>query len=281
VTHHRRKSGKKAGSFGSVIEDVSLPENYFDLLIERDKQQAIAFAEYACEQRRLVPLTGRPPHPALLYLYLRYAQPTADDVRVDGAATVEARRVKYVRALHMLWRRWKAYVKAVTAFHTLSLKSKAAIAGTPGRRLSRSEELQAVQRAREHWIVTLGAPPNFDLLLQDFFDCSIRAILASRDPLAAMRVFWEGAPHKGRNKETNAERNFNLALAVHHEHVNAGVSIEEASAVVGANASPQLSDDTVRKIYNRRRREVLMFYYPWRCEVRADLSWVALLVSQP
>jgi hypothetical protein len=278
VTRHRRKPRAEAGVFGCEIEDVSLPGNYLDLLRERAKQQAVAFAEYAGEQRRLVPLTGRPPHPALLNLYLRYAQPTADDVRVDGAATVEARRVKYVRALHTLLRRWKAYVKAVTALHTLSLKSKAAIAGTPGRRLPWQEELQAVQRAREHWIGTLGAPPNFDLLLQDFFDCSIRAILASPAPLTALRVFWKGTPRRGRKKETNAERNFNLALAV-EEKVNAGLSIEEACGAVAETA--ELSCENVHKIYYRWHREVRKFYYPWRCEIRADLAWVALFVSQP
>jgi hypothetical protein len=168
--------------------------------------------------------------------------------------------VKGVSALHTLWRRWKAEVRATRSAASF-------VAEISGRRLPWSEELQTFQWAHEHWIA-LGAPPDFDRLLQDFFDWSTRAIFASPDPLAAMRVFWEGAPRRGRKKETNAERNFDLALAVQKlVNANAGMSNETACAAVAETAG--LSSDEVHKIYYRRQREV-----------RVALAWVALL-SEP
>ena len=58
--------------------------------------------------RHMSPAPGQP-NPAKIPVHLRDAQPTAEDERCDGAATVvEARRVRAVRALHALRLRWQA-----------------------------------------------------------------------------------------------------------------------------------------------------------------------------
>jgi hypothetical protein len=55
----------------------------------------------------------------------------------------------------------------------------------------------ACEGAELEAVSLLGAPPNSDRLLQDFFDRAGRLIFASPDPLAAMRVFLEGVPRRG------------------------------------------------------------------------------------
>src|SRR5262249_17821027 len=152
----------------------------------------------------------------------------------------DAQRVKAVRALHILWRRWKADVAKVwaaefTAEFTAELEETttearrsfqsgdtgilhlhwrfhpALEAEQPPRAVrmmtdrlehqlpidtvevtfdvgfdpdlskavalitAKEEELESKQKAacrslREHWITKLGAPDNFDFLLQNFFD---------------------------------------------------------------------------------------------------------------
>jgi hypothetical protein len=171
------------------------------------------------------------------------ARPTRHDECCDGPATVEVRRAAAVGALHNLWLRWKADIAEVS-----------------GQGLPLPEELQACQQVHEHWVVTLGAPLDFDRSLQDFFLRAGHVIFASPDPPAAMRVFWEGAPHRGRRAETNADRDLDLAIAV-QKRVNDGASIEAASDAVGKSGPPYLSGEAVRKVYNR-----------WRLEARATLA---------
>jgi hypothetical protein len=116
----------------------------------------------------------------------------------------------------------------------------------------------ALRQLHRHWIDELGAPADFDRALRDFFDRAGRALFASPDPLAAMRLLWEGPPRRGRRAEDNAERDYRLAMAV-QERVDAGATIEAASASVGEAGRPYLSGEAVRKAYNR-----------WRLEVRAE-----------
>ena len=177
-----------------------------------------------------------PPNPARIGEYLADSQVTAGDVRRNGAAALR-KSAKYVRALHAIWRQWKADIAAVLS-----------------RRLSYTEELEAIVQLRKHWITSLGAPADFDRALRDFFDRLGRVIFASPDPLSAMRVFWEGPPRRGRRAEDNAERNYALAMAV-QERVDAGATVEAASAAIGETA--HLSEEAMRKIYNQRRLEVL------------------------
>jgi hypothetical protein len=70
-----------------------------------------------------------------------------------------------------------------------------------------------------------------------------------------VRIFWEGAPHSGRTREDNAERDLDLAIAV-QEHVYAGSSKEKAIFAVAETA--YLSADAVHKIYYRRRWDAIM-----------------------
>jgi hypothetical protein len=175
-------------------------------------------------------------------LYLSEAAPTVDDVRRSGAAVVDRRRVKAVRELHTWFLKWQSEQRAVEDAVIRSAEllrlpwPKAAIE-------------TALQRRRAHWIA-LGAPPDFDRALRDFFERAGRSILSTPDPATAMRIFWEGAPLRGRTREDNAERDLDIAIAV-QEHVYAGSSKEKAIFAVAETAC--LSAEAIHKIYYRRR----------------------------
>jgi hypothetical protein len=263
-----------------------------------------------------------PPNPALINAYLNDANnPNAND----------ARRVKAVRALHILWRRWKADVAKVWAEVTAEFAAELEEATTAARRsfqsgdtailhlhwrlqpaleveqhpravhmmtdrleqfevtfdvdvepdvskavaliTAKEEELESKQKAvcrvlREHWITKLGAPDNFDFLLQNFLDRAMHVIRDSTDPLAAMRVFWEGAPRRGRRKETNTERDFSLAVAV-QKRINAGERPEDAIEAV-AKESPAIA--AVEKPLSYE--SIYKIYYRWSSDARLSLaSW--------
>ena len=51
------------------------------------------------DSERYIKPAELPPNPALLELYLRDAQPTGNDVRLNGTDVVEARRIQAVMAL--------------------------------------------------------------------------------------------------------------------------------------------------------------------------------------
>jgi hypothetical protein len=179
-----------------------------------------------------------PPSPALIEDYLCAAQwPTAADVQRYGRAALDAERVKAVRALRTLWQQWHAEVAEPQSGLLLPARVHA-------------------QRVRERWIAELGAPEDFDFELQDFFDRAGRVIFMSADPPAAMRVFWEGMPRRGR--PDNAERDIALAIDV-QERINAGATSVAAREAVAAKAC--LSDDDIRKIY-----------YRWRVTASAELA---------
>jgi hypothetical protein len=239
-----------------------------------------------------------PPNPALIKAYLRDAQPTAEDVRIDEAAAVDARRVKAVRTLHTLWRQWNAEKAKVcaavfTAEFTLELEemtaeatrslvsgerdlSEAVAAVAAKMDESDSRENAAYRALREHWITKLGAPDCFDFMLQNFFDRNLRVIRDSPDPLAAMRVFWEGTPRRGRQKETNVERDRSLAVAV-QKWINAGEGPEDAIEAV-AKESPAiaavekpLSYESIYKIYYRVSLEARLALASWTTEEKPKL----------
>jgi len=229
-------------------------------------------------------MTNRP-SPALIAVCLRDAQPTIRDAQEQGSAAVDARRAKAVRTLHALWRRWRTEARAVeTAVREAWAAQQRQNASKPAyviRKRWRTEVLSwaaavavaedvlyltapepgeaaaieaALQQRRADWIA-LGAPLDFDRALCVFFERAGRVIFANPDPSAAMRIFWEGKPRRGRRAEDNAERNFELAAAV-QERVDAGETIEDASHAVGEAARPCLSEEAVRKVYYRLRVKV-------------------------
>jgi hypothetical protein len=183
--------------------------------------------------------TGEKPTPASRHpspyrriaLCLSEATPTFDDLRRSGAAAVDRRRVKAVRELHAFYKRWASEAREVEA------------AGADNAAIE-----TALQQRRAHWIA-LGAPPDFDRALRDFFERAGRSIFSNPDPKNAMRIFWEGAPLRGRTREDNAERDLDLAIAV-QERVYAGSSKEKAIYAVAEITC--LSAEVIHKIYYRR-----------------------------
>jgi hypothetical protein len=128
----------------------------------------------------------------------------------------------------------------------------------------------AIERQREHWETPcdkggLGAPPGFADMLRIFFEQAGRAIFASPDPAAAMRVFREGTPRRGRRKEDNALRDLALAVAV-QKRVCVGATRVAAREAVAEKA--HLSADNIRKID-----------YRWRDEAQLTLARLALVES--
>jgi hypothetical protein len=226
------------------------------------------------------------PSPDKIGVYLRDARPTADDVRRDGEAVVNARRVAGVHALHALLLRWRAEARVVEA---AAMAAHAAVyeplpPGTPPEVVGRRAQAEtaavadAIGRRREHWETPcdkggLGAPRGFEPMLRVFFKHADRAIFASPDPPEAMRVFWDGKPRGvGRPAEDNVERanferDFALAAAV-QERVYAGATNEEAIGAVADNNKAGLKADSIHKIYYRLREEV-----------REELAWRALVES--
>ena len=198
--------------------------------------------------------TGEKPNPASRhpspYLRiascLREANPTFDDLRRRGAAAADKRRVKAVRELHTWFLKWQSEQRAV---------EDAVIRSAELLRLSWPKDSieTALQRRRMYWIA-LGAPPDFDRALRDFFERAARAILSTPDPATATRIFWEGAPLRGRTREDNAERDLDLAIAV-QERVYAGSSKEKAICAVAETA--YLSTEVIHKIYYRRRWDAI------------------------
>ena len=151
-------------------------------------------------------------------LCLSEATPTFDDLRRSGAAAVDKRRVKAVRELHTWFLKLQSEQRAV---EDEVIRSAELLRAWPKDAIE-----TALQQRRAHWIA-LGAPPDFDRALRDFFERAARAIFSTPDPATAMRIFWEGAPLRGRKKEDNAERDLDLAIAV-QERVYAGLSQEKA-----------------------------------------------------
>jgi hypothetical protein len=192
--------------------------------------------------------TGEKPNPASRHpspyrriaLCLSEATPTFDDLRRSGAAAVDKRRVKAVRELHTWFLKLQSEQRAV---EDEVIRSAELLRARPKDSIE-----TALQQLRAHWIA-LGAPPDFDRAIRDFFERAARAIFSTPDPATAMRIFWEGAPHRGRKKEDNAERDLDLAIAV-QERVYAGSSKEKAIYAVAKTAC--LSADVIHKIYYGR-----------------------------
>jgi hypothetical protein len=208
----------------------------------------------------------RAPRPAKLAVYLSDAQQTADG----------ARRVMAIKSLHTLSLRWRAEARAVETAarvcagewlpwpeESAAKATRRAIEARLQRVAARAAAIEAAieaarQRRREYWITTLGAPPDFDRALRDFFDRAGRVIFASPDPPMAMRVFWGEAPGPGRPAGANADHYFELAVDI-QKRANAGLSIEKAIAAVAEECSRPT--DTIHKIY-----------YRWHKEARAALG---------
>jgi hypothetical protein len=174
------------------------------------------------------------PQPRLIPLYLRDAQVTENDVRDDGAGAVDARRAEAVKALHTLWRQWRADCSAISCLPVGDYHG------------------EALRQLHRHWVAELGAPPWFNRALQDFFDRAGRIIFASPNPVTAMRVLW-GGRRRGRSAEANAERDRNLTEAV-QDQIDAGVSIEKAIGAVAERVG--MRRDTLHKIYYNKCLEV-------------------------
>jgi len=214
------------------------------------------------------------PNPALINAYLRDAQPDAiyrlsDNgcdllrIRPGGKAAAKDRRAESFRALHHLWRRWRGEANAVEAAARACIETQQKKAPTPAyvtladgslhHPLPSPDEVAAIEAAiqqrREHWIVTLGAPPFFDRLLRVFFERARHIIFASPDPPTAMRNFWEGGvPVKGRRKEDNVDRNRKITTAV-LDRVDAGEKLADAIRAVAALPRLHLSPEAVWTIY--------------------------------
>jgi hypothetical protein len=111
------------------------------------------------------------PDPAKILVYLRDARPTTDERHADPKGD-ERRRVAAVKALHALWRRWRAEAKAAEA-------AARACAGEPLPPGSLPEVVahraqaetaavaDAIERRRKYWETPrekggLGAPPGFE-----------------------------------------------------------------------------------------------------------------------
>jgi hypothetical protein len=263
-----------------------------------------------------------PSNPALISAYLNDA---------NNLSATDAQRVKAVRALHILWRRWKADVAKVWTEVADAFTAELEETTTEARRslesgdtvilhlhwrlqpaldveqhpravrmmtdrleqvevtfdvdvepnlskavaviTAKEEEIENKQKAacralREHWITKLGAPDNFDFLLQNFFDRNLRRIRDSPDPDAGWRVFWNGTPRRGRQKETNVERDFSLAVAV-QKRINAGEGTEDAIYAIAAE-SPTIA--AVKKPLSYE--SIYKIYYRWSLEARLSLaSW--------
>jgi hypothetical protein len=183
------------------------------------------------------------PSPAKLGVYFLDAQQTDND----------AQRAEGVKALYALLRRWRAEAQAAEAAAIVCAREQ-----LPEEAEAIQETIEeALQRRRERW-VALGAPHGFDRALQAFFERAGRAIFASPDPLAAMRVFWEGAPRLGRPTEVGDGRHFELAVIVEQRRASAG-AIDKAVAAVAAETN--MPEDTLHKIY-----------YRWRAKVRAAIA---------
>jgi hypothetical protein len=206
--------------------------------------------------------------------------------------------VRAVKALHALLRRWRAEARAAEAdameAHTAAARAAfAAYAGgkplPPGTRpevVTRWAQAEmaavadAIKRQREHWETPcdkggLGAPRGLEPMLRIFFEHAGRAIFASPDPPAAMRVFWEGRPRRGRPKEDNTERakyerDLALAVAVQKRIYAAGATTNEKAIaeVADETEGPPLSFESVHKIYYRLREEACLI-----------LAWLALAES--
>jgi hypothetical protein len=171
--------------------------------------------------------------PRHIAIYLRDAQPTDGDIQRDGRAEVEALRVKATKALHCLYRQWRAEVAMVS-----------------DRRLAWPQEIEALRLLREHWITTLDAPPDFDRELQDFFDHLGRVIFTSSDPLGTMMAHWTEKPKRGAPRR-NVTRDFYLAVGI-QELVNEGRTVDEACGDVFESldsTTEELDPRTLRNIY--------------------------------
>jgi hypothetical protein len=206
------------------------------------------------------PAPGQP-GPDKIAVYLSDARQTMD----------EKRRVAGVRTLHGLLRLWQAEARAAEA---AAIAAHAAVfeslpPGTPPEVVERRAQAEtaaiadAIKRRRKHWETPcdkggLGAPPGFEPMLRIFFEHAGRAIFATPDPLAAMRVFWKRKPRRGRKAEANAERDLAFAVAV-QERVDAGAGATSQDAAIAAVAAEARggrervfpSDENVHKIYYR------------------------------
>jgi hypothetical protein len=170
------------------------------------------------------------PDPAYLHGYLADAQPTATQFAQPGAA---ARRVRAIRALHTLWRRWQADVANVSP--SLSLE----------------EHVEAIGALRAAYTAK-GAPANYDLQLRAFFRRISEVIWASPDPLAYMTALWAAESKRGAPRR-NENRNLYLAVDI-QKLVNEGNTVDQACLNVferldGTDA--ELDPRTLRNIYFR------------------------------
>jgi hypothetical protein len=176
--------------------------------------------------------------PSHIPRYLRDARPTACDVRREGMAAVQTRRVKAIKALHYLFRQWKADVAQVC-----------------DKKLPWPKEVEALRLLQQHWIATLGAPPDFDLALRDFFHRLGHVIFASPDPLAIMTALWTDKSKRGAPRR-NTTRDFNLAIDI-QELVNTGRTVDAACGDVFERldlTSEELDVGTLRNIYFAQTR---------------------------
>jgi hypothetical protein len=205
-------------------------------------------------------------NPALINAYLLGDHP--DAVYPGGKAAAKERRAANVRALHYLWRRWRAEANAAEAAARICVEAQREEApayvpladGSLHHPLPSPDEAAAIevaiQQRREHWVDTLGAPPLFDRLLRVFFERAGRIIFASPDPATAMRDFFAGVPVRGRRKD-NVARDRKITAAVLNR-VDAGEKLTAAiKAVADASRRPSLSHQAVRTIYDDCREEAL------------------------
>jgi hypothetical protein len=221
------------------------------------------------------PVPGQP-EPAKILVYLSDAQQMMD----------EKRRVAAVHALHVLLCRWRAEARTAEAAAIAAYAAVPLPPGTPPQvvrkgRFSWTVELlaaeparraqaetaaieAAIQQRREHWI-GLGAPRHFDRMLRIFFERAGRAIFASPDPPAAMRIFWKGKPWQVRKETEKAERDFALAVEVQTRIYGGANGVAARKAVADAAC---LSAEDIRKIY-----------YRWRDEAQLMLAWPALVAN--
>jgi hypothetical protein len=171
------------------------------------------------------------PDPAYLHDYRADALPTVTQFAQPGAAT---RRVRAIRALHTLWRRWQADVANISP--SLSLK----------------EHVEAIKALREAYAAK-GAPANYDLELRAFVRQISEVIWASPDPLAYMTALWTVIPKKLGAPRRTENRNLYLAVDI-QELVDEGKTVDQACLDVfgrldGTDA--ELDPGTLRNIYFR------------------------------
>jgi hypothetical protein len=163
-----------------------------------------------------------------LYEYLRGAEPTIKDME-EGEAAVDARRASYVMALHRLRQHWRRAV----------------------RRLPADNQPAAFERLRSAWIGQLGAPPDFDFELEDFFRRSLISVADADDPPAAVRELFSGRRRPGPKGKRVEDRDIKYAMKVAELRASGMRSIDAACEKV-AGGDKRLFESVKRAYYRHR-----------------------------